>query len=264
MLVNSMNTKHYLSKKIAYFIFGEKYYHKVKSFKIIFDVLIGKDYDGIYRYISKIIPSNSVVIDVGANMGQCMARLSRIIKNGQVFSIEPIPENISALKLMISILKIKNAFIIDKAISCGIGKATISIPRLNGIPITTQSTLANERNQSIAYDKLDVRTTTIDSIVKSHKIDKVDFIKIDTEGFDNVVLNSGYNTIYKYRPLLKTEINPLNDENRWLFDIGYQAFKIVNNNIFTISNMEEVFKFKGDTYLAIKEQLDEIHRVFNP
>jgi hypothetical protein len=48
--------------------------------------------------------------------------------------------------------------------------------------------------------------------------DNVDFIKVDTEGFDSMVLSSGKETIIKYKPIMKIEEDCLNGKYDWLFD----------------------------------------------
>jgi FkbM family methyltransferase len=258
-----MKTKHYCFKKIVYSIFSEKYYHNVKTIKIIFDYVIRKDYDGIYKYLSKILPKDAITIDIGANMGQYMSRISSICENGKIISIEPIPDNVSALQKMKHFLKNKNVYIVNKAISSKNGTAIISTPRLNNIPITTQSTLLKEKEtDTLQYDYLEVKTTTIDNIVDSFSLSRLDFIKIDTEGFDNVVLNTGKNSISYFKPLLKIESNPFCEDNNWLFESGYDAFKFIDNKIIKIENNHDCSKLKGDTYLAAQDQLTEIFNLF--
>lgn len=259
-----MKTKNYFSKKLTYFIFGDKYYHNIKSKKILFDFIIGKDYDEINKYMSKIISSNDIILDIGANMGQYLSRFSKIIKNGKIVCIEPLPINVAALNSMKKYLDIKNVTIINKAISASIGKTNITIPRLKGIPITTQASLLDDDlTKGIEKEKIEVETTTIDEIVNSLKLPKVDFIKIDTEGFDSVVLNSGIDTIKKYKPLIRIEANCFKKETNWLFAIGYHAFKFKKYDLVSINNKEENMKISGDTFLATEEQLTKIVNIYS-
>ena len=259
-----MKTKHYLSKKFTYSLFGQKYYHIIKAKKILFDYLIGKDYDDIYKHISKILKEDDIILDIGANMGQYLSRLSKLNKKGKIISIEPVSENLKALNFMKNILRIKNAIIIDKAISDSPGLATLIIPRLNGIPITTQASLLNDTQfkESDKYE-INVKTTTIDQIVNSLSLQKINFIKVDTEGFDSVVLKSGIKSIKKFMPLIKVEENCFKPEMKWLFEIGYKAFKFNIQKVVLINNFEDNIKYMNDTYLASKERLQEILYIYN-
>jgi hypothetical protein len=47
-----------------------------------------------------------------------------------------------------------------------------------------------------------VKTMTIDNFVKEEKIDRVDFIKIDTEGFEKEIIKGAEKTIKEFKPRL--------------------------------------------------------------
>ena len=104
------------------------------------------------------------------------------------------------------------------------------------------------------HDKevIEVETTTIDEIVESLGLNKINFIKIDTEGYDSIVLNSGYNTIRQFKPILKMEGNCFKPEIRWLFEMGYIAFKITKDKVVILNSQDENLKYNGDTYLTPK------------
>ncbi|MCH7974020.1 MAG: FkbM family methyltransferase [Bacteroidetes bacterium] len=197
-------------------------------------------------------------------MGQYLSRLSKIVKRGKIISVEPIPSNIIALNFMKSILRIKNAIIINKAIAEKPGSAIITIPKMSGIPISTQASfIENLTLKESEKEKIEVETTTIDKIVDSLHLHKINFIKVDTEGFDSIALKSGANSIRKFMPLLKVEGSCFKPEMNWLFDLGYKAFKFKCNRVVLINNNDDNIKYKGDTYLSSKEQLDRILKTFN-
>lgn len=254
-----MKTKHYLSKKITFAIFGEKYYHYVKSKKILLDFLLGRDYDEINSMISKILKVDSVVLDIGANMGQYLSRLSKIVKKGQIICVEPIPSNINALQSMKNYLRLNQCTIIAKAISEKIGRAVISIPKMNGVPITTQASLLNStNNKSHEIEYIEVETTTIDIIVEEMKLTELTFIKVDTEGFDDIVIYSGIKSISKYKPILKVEGDCFGVKYSWIFDLGYKAFKLHDGKLVLLENEIDNKKYRGDTFLVHTDKIEEI------
>jgi len=68
-----------------------------------------------------------------------------------------------------------------------------------------------------------VNVTTIDS----YNFDKIDFIKIDTEGHELYVLEGAINTIEKYKPNIFIEVHPKElkkEKNAYNFlcDLGYK------------------------------------------
>lgn len=256
-----METKHYLSKKLTYSLFGSKYYHYVKSKKILLDYLIGRDYENIYNVLSRILSDNDTVIDVGANMGQYLTRISKFVTKGKIICIEPLHENVKALKYLKKFLSISNAEIIEKAIGDSESNRIITIPKLKGVPITTQASLITEKLPiGIDYESREVKTTTLDHIVESLKLNNVNFIKSDTEGFDSHVLRSGMMTVKKFKPILQVEESCFRPEMDWLFDIGYKAIKISNNKIVAIHSTDDEQQHKCETYLIPQNLLEHIQK----
>ena len=255
-----MKTPNYCLKKITLLIFGRKYYQTVKSYKIILDYLLGKDYDDIYKSLSKLLNDESVVFDVGANMGQWLSRLSKIIKHGKIVSIEPVLYNVLALFRMKSLLKIKNAIIISRAISTNIGKAELTIPLLNNIPMGTWATFNNIRDKSLKYDKLEVDTISLDKLFDECNLNTLDFIKVDTEGFDDIVLLSGEKIISKYKPLIRMGQSFFTENCQWLRELGYIPFVIKQNEVLIL---DQNTSHEGDTYFCDKNMLEKIEHLMS-
>lgn len=80
----------------------------------------------------------------------------------------------------------------------------------------------NTKLRSTAFTRLDpdgdteVDVRTLDS----YKLDEVDFIKIDVEGFEHPVVRGAVETIRKWRPLLIVEQKPDNAERHGLKRFG--------------------------------------------
>ncbi len=257
-----MRTKYYLSKKIAFSIFGERRYHNIKSLMVLLHFYFGKDYDDIYAFTSKILSKDAVILDVGANMGQNLLRFSKEFPEGKIICIEPLPVNVSALKFMEKICKINNSVVIEKAISTNTSRyLSIYIPIYKNIPITTQASLIKKENGNVNHDKILVETSTIDEIVEELKLPKVNFIKIDTEGLDAEVLESAKNTISRYLPLIRVENNYI--KAKWLEKIGYICFKYIKNKIVRIETTEDNEKYKGDIFYVHKEMFKSITKKFS-
>jgi FkbM family methyltransferase len=81
-----------------------------------------------------------------------------------------------------------------------------------------------------------VETTTLDDVLS----EKVDFIKIDTDGSDAKVILGGKQLINKYKPVILFEIcgtrtkeyeSTLNEAVSYLEDMGYRLYIIDDNKI---------------------------------
>lgn len=82
----------------------------------------------------------------------------------------------------------------------------------------------------------------LDDECERRKIENVDFIKLDTEGCELLILKNGINTILKNKPLIQVEVNTTEmdlfhienkDTINFLLDLGYRIFDHTDpSNIF--------------------------------
>ena len=89
---------------------------------------------------------------------------------------------------------------------------------------------------------IDVELITIDSL----NLDKLDFIKIDVEGYEPLVIEGGINTIKKYKPIITLEswkdhygsvdINYTKELFKNLLDIGYDIEHIIGPDFLFVPN----------------------------
>ena len=228
-------TKNYIKKKIVSRLFNEKNYHKIKLYKIIFDYLLGRDYENCNTLFSGIIRQNYVVFDIGANQGQYACRLNKFIRSGKVYSFEPFNQSYISLLSMKKILKLNSVIPVHCALSDKKGKMKLKVPIINNsLVVGTQAVLENYQQhepENAKYIEELVDVTTIDEYVYENKIDRVDFIKIDTEGAEIEVIKGGINTINKYSPILSMEIHPSSNELSLLFEMGYEVYIILEKKL---------------------------------
>jgi FkbM family methyltransferase len=92
--------------------------------------------------------------------------------------------------------------------------------------------------------KIEVQCETLDSLFYDRKI-KVDFLKIDTEGWEFFVFLGGIKTIKNYRPIIQLEWNMTN-MNQCNVDI--------ENFINLITELEYEFLIKGDESILIPKK----------
>jgi hypothetical protein len=82
-------------------------------------------------------------------------------------------------------------------------------------------------------------------------IEKIDFIKCDVEGYEIFLFPHLINTLKKHHPIIQIEISG-EDNRQKMFDIlmplGYQIFKLNNENLVEISAGEAMKYEGGDFY----------------
>jgi len=139
------------------------------------------------------IPEGGVVLDIGANIGShTIAYAKKVGFSGNVFAYEPNPE---AFKCLVHNMKeLVTVF---------------EFPFALGNTIGTIEVIQENDNIGMAYVKEAKNgsgiITTVDKEMKDIK--KVDFIKIDCEGYELEVLKGAKETIKKYSPVMLIEVN---------------------------------------------------------
>jgi len=248
-----MHTANYIKKLIVSRLFNTSNYHKIKLYKIIFDFIIGKDYENCKTILPKLVNSNSIVLDIGANMGQYACRLNSIVKNGKIYAFEPYSINFASLVSMKNILRLKNVEPINSAVSDKKCSVKLIIPIIKDkLIVGTQAVIGTYKRtelKKIKYLEETVNSISIDSFVLENKISKIDLIKIDTEGAEISVLQGGYETIKKYLPVLIIEIHPSSPGLEFLQKIGYKAYVFSADKLMEFNSSNNNLKFEGNSIL---------------
>ena len=141
-------------------------------------------------------PHGYRAIDIGAHVGIWTRRL--VLDFDEVIAFEPMPKHIECHQ--------KNCEGLDN-----VELNTVALSNTNGMTVMT--TKDNNSGMSTLIDQADLRwrnqktsvpveTRTLDS----YNFPKMDFIKIDVEGWEAQVLKGAMDTILKYRPRMYIEI----------------------------------------------------------
>ena len=97
-------------------------------------------------------------------------------------------------------------------------------------------------------EKVEVPVITLDSYFDESKLERLDFVKCDVEGFEYHAINGFKNTLIQYKPKLSIEVTISNEERSRFFELlrelGYKNFnKILKGfpkiDINDLSNSEE-------------------------
>jgi FkbM family methyltransferase len=126
------------------------------------------------------IQPKDIIVDIGGHIGSFSIWAAKQAFNGKVFTFEPNTENFQLLKENKRINKVSNLQIYNMAVSDKVGKVSFF----------------NSEHQSMGHsmyedelpNKTTVDATTLLEILKTNKIKKVDFLKIDAEGAEYPIL----------------------------------------------------------------------------
>ena len=158
------------------------------------------------------VPKNSTIIDVGANVGFLTLKFSRwVSNNGRVIAIEPEPLNIKTLTQILKDKRIVNVDVINGAAAEKEGTLFLNIHPLN------------PADHRISENGFPIKAFTIDGLLEASGRLPVSLIKIDVQGAELRVLEGAKKTIAKYRPIILIEIH---DEA--LISAGYSAQSLID------------------------------------
>lgn len=192
-------------------------YNKIKRTKYGYmmynahDVYVGGSFnaygefsDEEVQFVCSHLNKDSIAFDIGANYGALTIPMA--LKSKLVYAFEPQRQAFYAACANLALNCLDNVVMENAGLSDVSG--FVDVPMLdfnseNNIGGLGMKQVLPEQfkdvpsYKSIAY--------TLDEYVYKHKIEKVDFIKMDVEGMEELVLMGGKTTIEKFKPLLYVE-----------------------------------------------------------
>ena len=122
------------------------------------------------------------LIDLGANIGLFSIYVAPVCE--KVFSVEPTPSHFSLLNELVDLAGIENIYAYNLAVGTQDGEAEFNIHERN----STMNSFVTHRTDPHSGKTVKVRTMTLNSIIDSLDIDRVGFVKMDIEGFENEII----------------------------------------------------------------------------
>ena len=199
-----------------------------------------------------------IIFDVGANTGQSIKRFNNEFNLKEIHCFEP---NVPAFEKLKKI-KSKNIFLNNLALG-----DKEKIQTFNNYPKTSSSSFYRIDKKSSIYEmnkgfySSNVKIITLDKYIEDSKIDKINILKIDTQGFEVSVLKGAINAVKDKRiDFIETEIN-----------LGFQyeiktSFKEIENQLFdnyVLLSIDEAgdiisnFDFQINVIYANKDLIDK-------
>lgn len=158
---------------------------------------LGEYERAVTRMISSVVEVGDLCMDIGANFGWYATRLRQLCgRHGAVHAFEPVPAMFSTLRKNVGLLPDStNVYINNVAI--GDAPGTVRMHIFKGVPNGHTSISAMGRTD---YSIVESRMITLDSYIESHDIPQVDFIKVDVEGAELMLLKGGEKLFQQDRP----------------------------------------------------------------
>lgn len=166
---------------------------------LISELIIYDEYDA-----PKYIKENSIVFDIGANIGVFTIFTANLAKNGLVYAFEPVTDIFRILE--------KNTFFYKniKIFKVGLGRENEKkkIFVRSWSPGDSTIDIDGTHRNSKSFDQVEeIEIITLDDFVDKNRINKIDFIKIDVEGYEFNVLKGGVNSLKKLKPIIAISLH---------------------------------------------------------
>ncbi len=163
---------------------------------------INKSFEPDMVALFKILASNSeVILDIGANIGCTALLFGELAK--KVYAFEPSPSTFSLLDKNVSKAKAGNIFPQNCGLGSEGGETTLTFSPSN----RSGGFVSNQTQASSGHTVEKIIIKQLDEVVSSLKLNNIDFIKIDVEGFEGHVLRGAKQTLIDNKPAVVLELN---------------------------------------------------------
>ena len=155
--------------------------------------------------ISSEVKDGMTCLDIGSNIGYFAFLENKLAgKKGTVIAIEPSPLIFEILKNNVKLQINSNIKIFSFA--CGNENREVNFCTSNSSNLSRIENLEISHNdKTINVSKIEMKT--IDSFLKNKELDRLDFVRFDTEGFEFKIYQGMRETIKKYKPMLCFEFH---------------------------------------------------------
>lgn len=252
-----------------YFIVKKKFYSapSLRQAKILKGYVQKNKYyyqreQGPNFFLERIINQNSVILDIGGNLGYSALHYSRILESfgkGKCLSFEPVSSNFS--DMVFNFGHLKNVMLFNFGIS------NEKEDLIFGMPEFSDNT--NEINTGL-YTSKNINKHNVVEQCKVVRLDdflyffykepcSIDYIKIDIEGAELNALQGAQKLLVTQSPIIQIEYNKSATDKeefrnivKYLKDLNYKPHKMTNST-FSEENGYEVFFLKNNTLEYLSE-----------
>ena len=200
-------------KYILHKLLGFKNYLFVFSLFKIYTLKNDKKEKDFFHFL-RLIPENTAVLDIGANIGIMTVHLARSVKGVFVYGFEPMPNNINAFNRIVNYFRLKNVKLFEIALGNDVGEVEMVMPVISNVRMQGLSHVVHEsipeNNEGERFKVSLKMLDKMEELMNSEK--RISAIKIDIENFEFFALEGGKQLIKKNKPVVYAEL--WDNENR--------------------------------------------------
>lgn len=154
-----------------------------------------------------LIARDAVIIDVGAHGGQMSRMFARLAPKGTIHSFEPARYALSVLEAALKFRGARNIKVWPYALSDKEGELTIATPIKKSSALGYGLAHVAAPGEQGKFRLETSRATTLDTFIAEQNINRLDFIKVDIEGWELHFLRGADGALKRFRPHLFLEVS---------------------------------------------------------
>lgn len=199
------------------------------------------EYTDIYITLIKKL---NFIIDVGANIGYYSLIGAKLNPNLKVIAFEPTEGPLVYFLENLKINDLEGQVDVEPYALSDVS-ADIEFFVIKNRKYPTIYNLSGEHNtgkkrSTLLSSKIKVKSNTLNNYLKIKDIERIDLIKLDTEGSEHLILKGGRESIEKYRPIIvcETLYNLIEKDIMTFFsDLNYQYFNHTKNGLLKVKTV---------------------------
>jgi FkbM family methyltransferase len=191
------------------------------------------------KAITKLVNPGDVAFDVGANVGRYSVLLSRLCgPSGRIWSFEPVAETYWGLRETLTLNRCENVTPVQSAIceKTGLVEMNLFKPEFSEWNTRGKPSMITAQGERISPTQTrSLPCQTLDNFCQAQHIDRINFLKVDVEGFEHLVFAGAHMLLEERRvdyicfEISKEPLKGAGFESREVFEAlerdGYSAYR---------------------------------------
>jgi FkbM family methyltransferase len=153
----------------------------------------------------RLLPPGGVAVDIGANVGFWTVPLA---KKGRLYAYEPVPSNAARLRDNAALNSVQSALVVRQlAVSNTPAELCLTLREDFERGARTGNAAVVIDDADSGFETITIEANTLDNEARQLAWDRLDVLKLDIEGHEDLALMGGRKTLEKYRPVIFVEWN---------------------------------------------------------
>ena len=203
------------------------------------------------------LPQDAIIFDVGANFGSLSLRFAQLAPQGKIYAFEPTDYAFEKLRRNLALNpSLANRIVPIQTFVSDASTKTHHLTAYSSWKVDGRPLNAHPVHGGSIQTADNVGATTIDDFCREQGIERVDLVKIDTDGHEYQVLLGALQTLAKHRPFVIFEIGiylmsehgvTFEQYSQCLTSLGYSLLNIKNGKLVTQGNYLKQIPLRATT-----------------